>query len=56
LHAQPDEDLLRRAERIRGNPFLLVDFTRGFVEERWSRWSLTEQRVMAESDEDPEDF
>jgi hypothetical protein len=34
LQAQPDEDLLRRAERIRGNPFLLVDFIRGLEEEK----------------------
>ena len=34
LQAQPDEDLLRRAERIRGNPFLLVDFIRGLKEEK----------------------
>jgi predicted ATPase len=33
LHAEPDPELRRRAERVRGNPFLLVEFIRGLDEE-----------------------
>jgi DNA-binding CsgD family transcriptional regulator len=34
LGADPDEELLRKAGRVRGNPFLLVEFFRGLQEER----------------------
>jgi DNA-binding CsgD family transcriptional regulator len=33
LGAEPDEDLLRRAQRSQGNPFLLVELIRGLKEE-----------------------
>src|SRR5260370_26023706 len=33
LEAQPDEELLQKAEMMRGNPFLLVEFFRGLQEE-----------------------
>ncbi|HWC39569.1 MAG TPA: AAA family ATPase, partial [Acidimicrobiales bacterium] len=33
LGAQPDSDLLSRAERMQGNPFLLVEFFRGLQDE-----------------------
>src|SRR5260370_35079179 len=33
LEAQPDEELLQKAEMMRGNPFLLVEFFRGLKEE-----------------------
>ena len=33
LGAQPDEDLLNRTERMKGNPFLLVEFLRGLQED-----------------------
>ena len=34
LQAEPDAELRRQAERVRGNPFLLVEFLRGLDEER----------------------
>ena len=34
LQAEPDAELQRQAERVRGNPFLLVEFLRGLDEER----------------------
>src|SRR5260370_27728588 len=33
LEAQPDQELLQKAEMMRGNPFLLVEFFRGLQEE-----------------------
>ena len=33
LQAQPDEKLLQKAEMMRGNPFLLVEFFRGLQED-----------------------
>jgi len=33
LAAQPDEDLLNKTERIKGNPFLLVEFLRGLQDD-----------------------
>ena len=33
LGAQPDDDLLQRTERMKGNPFLLVEFLRGLQDE-----------------------
>ena len=33
LGAQPDEDLLRKTERMKGNPFLLVEFLRGLQDD-----------------------
>src|SRR5690242_17300722 len=33
LEAQPDEELLQKAQMMRGNPFLLVEFFRGLQEE-----------------------
>lgn len=33
LGAQPDEELLTKAERMKGNPFLLVEFLRGLQDE-----------------------
>jgi DNA-binding CsgD family transcriptional regulator len=33
LGARPDDDLLIRAERVQGNPFLLVEFFRGLLDE-----------------------
>jgi DNA-binding CsgD family transcriptional regulator len=34
LGADPDEELLRKAGRVRGNPFLLIEFFRGLQDER----------------------
>jgi DNA-binding CsgD family transcriptional regulator len=34
LGAGPDEELLRKADQVRGNPFLLIEFFRGLQEER----------------------
>ena len=34
LGAEPDDDLLRKADQVRGNPFLLVEFFRGLQDER----------------------
>jgi DNA-binding CsgD family transcriptional regulator len=34
LGAEPDEELLRKAERVQGNPFLLIEFFRGLQDER----------------------
>ncbi|MCU1493175.1 MAG: LuxR family transcriptional regulator [Acidimicrobiaceae bacterium] len=34
LGAEPGEALLERAERVKGNPFLLVEFIRGLLDER----------------------
>jgi DNA-binding CsgD family transcriptional regulator len=33
LGAQPDEDLLQKADRMKGNPFLLVEFLRGLKDD-----------------------
>jgi DNA-binding CsgD family transcriptional regulator len=33
LGAEPDEELLQRADRVRGNPFLLMEFFRGLQDE-----------------------
>ena len=33
LGAQPDDDLLQRTERMKGNPFLLVEFLRGLQDD-----------------------
>jgi DNA-binding CsgD family transcriptional regulator len=33
LGARPDEDLLQKAERMKGNPFLLVEFLRGLQDD-----------------------
>ena len=33
LGAQPDEDLLNKTERMKGNPFLLVEFLRGLQDD-----------------------
>ncbi len=33
LGAQPDEDLLKKTERMKGNPFLLVEFLRGLQDD-----------------------
>ncbi|HEX6526891.1 MAG TPA: LuxR C-terminal-related transcriptional regulator, partial [Streptosporangiaceae bacterium] len=33
LGAEPDEELLRKAEQVRGNPFLLIEFFRGLQDE-----------------------
>jgi DNA-binding CsgD family transcriptional regulator len=33
LGAEPDADLLQRAERVQGNPFLVVEFFRGLLDE-----------------------
>jgi DNA-binding CsgD family transcriptional regulator len=33
LGAEPDEELLRKAELVRGNPFLLIEFFRGLQDE-----------------------
>ena len=33
LGAQPDEDLMQRTERMKGNPFLLVEFFRGLQDD-----------------------
>jgi predicted ATPase len=52
LQAEPDAELRRRAERVRGNPFLLVEFLGDSTRNAWSqsptvgpRWSLTVSRV-----------
>ena len=34
LGAEPDEELLDKAERVQGNPFLLMEFFRGLLDER----------------------
>jgi DNA-binding CsgD family transcriptional regulator len=34
LGAEPDKELLQKAERVRGNPFLLMEFLRGLQDER----------------------
>ncbi len=34
LGADPDEKLLRKAGRVQGNPFLLIEFFRGLLDER----------------------
>ena len=34
LGAEPDEELLQKAERVKGNPFLLMEFFRGLQDER----------------------
>ncbi len=34
LGAEPDEELLQKAERDKGNPFLLMEFFRGLQDER----------------------
>jgi DNA-binding CsgD family transcriptional regulator len=34
LGAEPDDDLLRKADQVRGNPFLLMEFFRGLQDER----------------------
>jgi len=34
LDAEPDDDLLRKADRVQGNPFLLIEFFRGLQDER----------------------
>ena len=34
LGAEPDDDLLRKADQVRGNPFLLIEFFRGLQDER----------------------
>jgi DNA-binding CsgD family transcriptional regulator len=34
LGAEPDDDLLRKAEQVLGNPFLLTEFFRGLQDER----------------------
>jgi DNA-binding CsgD family transcriptional regulator len=34
LGAEPDEELLDKADRVRGNPFLLIEFFRGLQDER----------------------
>ena len=32
--AEPDDDLLQKAEQVQGNPFLLIEFFRGLQDER----------------------
>jgi DNA-binding CsgD family transcriptional regulator len=34
LGAEPDEELLQKAEQVKGNPFLLMEFLRGLQDER----------------------
>ena len=34
LGAEPDEELLQKAEQVKGNPFLLMEFFRGLQDER----------------------
>jgi AAA ATPase domain len=34
LGAEPDDELLDKAERVKGNPFLLMEFFRGLLDER----------------------
>jgi DNA-binding CsgD family transcriptional regulator len=34
LGAEPDDELLQKAERVKGNPFLLMEFFRGLQDER----------------------
>ena len=38
LGAQPDDDLLQRTERMKGNPFLLVEFLRGLQDDSVLRY------------------
>jgi DNA-binding CsgD family transcriptional regulator/tetratricopeptide (TPR) repeat protein len=57
LRANPDADLLRRAERIEGNPFLLVELVRGLVEEKivavdGGRARMTEDRLPSRVSDD----
>jgi DNA-binding CsgD family transcriptional regulator len=50
LGAEPDEELLQRAGRVQGNPFLLVEFFRGLQDDRLvsvdsGRATLVEDRL-----------
>ena len=50
LGAQPDEELLQRAERVQGNPFLLVELLRGLQDDGIVKYegdvvSLTSDRL-----------
>jgi DNA-binding CsgD family transcriptional regulator len=50
LGAEPDEELLQKAERVQGNPFLLVEFFRGLQDDRLvsvgsGRATLVEDRL-----------
>ena len=51
LQAEPDAELRRQAERVRGNPFLLVEFLRGLDEERLV--AVTDGRATLVSDRLP---
>jgi DNA-binding CsgD family transcriptional regulator len=57
LGAEPDQDLLRSAERIQGNPFLLVELIRGLQEEgivavESGRATLIEDRLPSRVSDD----
>jgi DNA-binding CsgD family transcriptional regulator len=50
LGAQPDDELLRRADQVMGDPFLLIEFFRGLQDERMvkvegDRATLLEERM-----------
>ena len=51
LRAEPDAELRRQAERVRGNPFLLVEFLRGLDEE--SLVAVTDGRARLVTDRLP---
>jgi DNA-binding CsgD family transcriptional regulator/tetratricopeptide (TPR) repeat protein len=51
LGAQPDEDLLKKTERMRGNPFLLVEFLRGLQDDSVLKYDSG--RAILVADEQP---
>ena len=51
LGAQPDEDLLNKTERMKGNPFLLVEFLRGLQDESVLKYDSG--RAILVADEQP---
>jgi DNA-binding CsgD family transcriptional regulator/tetratricopeptide (TPR) repeat protein len=47
LGAQPDEDLLNKTERMKGNPFLLVEFLRGLQDDSVLRYDSGRAMLVA---------
>jgi DNA-binding CsgD family transcriptional regulator/tetratricopeptide (TPR) repeat protein len=48
LGAQPDQDLLQKAERMKGNPFLLVEFLRGLQDDSVIKYDLGRAVLVAD--------
>jgi DNA-binding CsgD family transcriptional regulator len=48
LGAEPDERLLNKAERLQGNPFLLIEFFRGLQDERLVTVESGRARLLAD--------